>query len=217
MTPSYQFQKLKVSMRDLCTTGFAWDPDLVRGFHTHNYVFDAAKVVDDASKSGLSIDQSLTFELAKGLQRNPIESPLLAWLSIKPSQIHIGICGKKSRVQAPWLANSPGFDEYGRDIIRTGAIPFVYWSGLYCFRVHDVLEFPEDCEYACQDFGSLVGTLTSECSKDDFDRIRDDPNRNVEYSAIPHEHEIVLQKRGDRLTITQAFLELLDNMPEEHS
>jgi hypothetical protein len=203
-------------MRKLCTTGFAHDPEITKGFLAHTYVFNSAKASEDAKDSGLTIDQSFTFELAKGFQRNPIDSPSLAMLAIKHSQIHVFICGKRSKVQAGWLASAPGFDEYGLDIIRAGAIPFIFWNGQYCFRVHDLEAFPGGSEHAFQDFGSLVGTFTSECTKEDFERIKSDPNRYLDYSAVPHEHEIVLRKRGARLTITQAFLELLDNKPGHH-
>lgn len=203
-------------MRELCSTGFAHDPEITEGFLAHTYVFNAEKANKDAKASGLTIDQSFTFELAKGFQRNPIDSPSLAMLAIKHSQIHVCICGKKSKVNAPWLASSPGFDEYGRDIIRPGAIPFVYWNGQYCFRVHAPEAFPHESEYAVQDFGSLVGTFTSGCTKEEFERIRSDPSRYLDYSAVPHEHEIVLRKRDDHLTITQAFLELVDNKLGDH-
>jgi hypothetical protein len=214
MAKTYQFQKLTVSMRDLGSTGFTHDPEITKGFLAHTYVFDSAKASEDAKESGLTIDQSLTFELAKGFQCNPLDSPSLAMLAIKHSQIHVCICGKKSKVEARWLASLPGFDDYGKDIIRPGAIPFVFWNGQYCFRVHDIERFPRGSQYAIQDFGSLIGTLTSGCKKDEFDWVRNDANRYVEYSAISHNNEIVLRKRGESLTITQAFLQLLDKKAE---
>jgi hypothetical protein len=197
-------------MRQLCTTGFTHDPKITNGYLAHTYVFDSGKVRDDAKDAGLTIDQSLTFELAKSFQSNPLNSPLLALLAIRHSQINICICGRNSNVQVPCLTSLPGFYEYGQDIVSTGAIPFMFWNGQHCFRVYDFETFPGDSEHAFQDFGSLVGTFTSQCTKEDFDLIRNDPIYYNDYSAIPKNNEVKLTKRGDSLIITQAFIDLID-------
>ena len=186
-----------------------------QGFKAQSYVFAWDAVTKEANDAHLTIDQSLSFDLANGFRSNPIESAALAMIKVKHSQLFLSICGHKSNLQAPWLASMPGFDECGQDLIQDGAIPFFYWNGQYCFRVHSRNDFPEDCEYAIQDFGSLIGTFTNEVNEEEFLRVQGDPIRYVDYSAIPHQSEIVLKKRGHPLSVIQAFIELDETQSKE--
>lgn len=210
---SYHFPTLKADLSALCSSGYSTDfgPSLVG----KTYCFHWQEACDHASEFGMSLGDSLSFDLARGFTQHQHASPVLVWYSPAQKMLFLHVTGNHTSAYTDWMSKSAGYFESAQDYLRPSAVPFFYWDGQYPYRVYQVANEYRDQPYWIQDLGNMVATLVIADTRENFERIVNDQAKNVDYAPIKTSAEIVLRKGDARVMVNQAMIELINNPLEE--
>ena len=212
----YVFRTVETSLREVSGRGSQLSkmPPTVVGFSVW---LNWHQAINSASSQGLSLDQSLSFDIASGIQTDSPKYKVLFWISTAqapfPRIVLWASCAGKA-YEPEWMMQLRGLDDWGRGLMPANAIPFLYWNGTHAFRVYGKSLLPEDNSCWVQDFGNIDGPLIYADEPNSYDRLLNNPAGRPDRSAISTIQLLKIKKGNDWVAIEQAFINLINTAAE---
>ena len=170
---------------------FAWEP-----------------VFKEAEKKGLNFDSYLTNKIGHFLSLKKTKTPLIIYFTSYNDQFSLTVCSKRIPNFLNLFhssANMPGYLRYGEEYVPSHSKPFIYYKDLQVNRVY-ATENINNNEYYISDFCSNFGLTTSQCDKETYEDIKNNPLSNMDCNIVPTESTTNLSTNGTSVIIHHAFI-----------
>ena len=161
----------------------------------HTHVFDAARLPTIGT-----VDYHLRRQLARGLARRPLKSPLLLCYAATTSVVLLHV-GARRAARLSWLATSPGWLESGASRVTPQAAPYAWWNGTELTRLHPLPDGESPRSPRVEDFGNPFGLVSEKVPRAHWNRLRADIWQ-TDYSPVPMEET---ETFSDGLSLKHAY------------
>jgi hypothetical protein len=199
-------QMIKINSEDVCRTEFS-----MRSGETEiiceNYWLNWDAYLEVALSQKMNLDRFLTLHLSAFLSHRGLKSDVLIFYAPAAGRFALSVCCKRRiglRKMFEDFSTMPKAISYGQDFLSPNAIPFFFYWQMRLYRVHCIKDQGIGSHYVA-DFGNPLGLNTEKCDADVYNRIKWEPKKYVDYSAVPEKPIEEIKLDGMKFTLQHVL------------
>jgi hypothetical protein len=180
-----------------------------KGIVGYTYAYDFARLSEAAVEKGENLDGYLSKAILRGMSDHPVKGKLLFFYAPLAHLIFLSVASHSLKARCDFLHEVRGYSEYGQEFVRDEAKPFMLWDG---GNLHRLYQLPKDYNpegFYISDLCSGFGITIEETSEETYQRTATDRAGSYESSAVPTQHEEIVNHNGRKHLLLHSFYRLV--------